>query len=78
MLAIREEELNMVNGGTANNEMLGGPKFNEGDWVTSKSQSYLGVGLVYSRRYDEGWKYNVFIGGSLVEFPESDLEISFP
>ena len=74
MLAIREEELNLVNGGTANSEMLGGPKFSMGEWVVSKSQSYLGSGIVISSRYDEGWKYNLFIGGSLVEFPESDLE----
>ena len=74
MLTIREEELNMVNGGTVFGESFGEPKFKVGDRVISKSQPEYGVGIVLSRHYDEGWSYIVLSGGGLHGYSESDLE----
>ncbi len=74
MSAIREEELNLVNGGMAEGQMLGGSKFNEGDLVMSKSQPEMGVGTVTGKKYFRGWHYYVSIGKGKMYVPENDLE----
>ena len=78
MLEIREEELNMVNGGTVFGtvfgEFLGGSKFNIGDRVMSKSNPDLGVVIVVGKAYNEGWWYRVAIAGTIRSFKEDDLE----
>ena len=74
MLALREEELNMINGGNAAKGMLGGAKFNVGDKVISKSAPDGGVGTVEKSKYDKGWWYSVRMQGGLLYTPESDLE----
>ncbi len=74
MLAIREEELNMVNGGSILAGLIGGSQFNEGDWVMSKSQPDLGIGVVVGKEYHEGWYYLVAMDSGRLYAPESDLE----
>ena len=78
MLTMREEELNMVNGGTVFGtvfgEMLGGSKFNVGDRVISKSEPELGVGVVEEKNYDKGWHYSVAMAGGTLHTYEDDLE----
>ena len=74
MLTLREEELNMINGGNAAKGMLGGAKFNVGDKVISKSAPDGGVGTVEKSKYDKGWWYSVRMQGGLLYTPESDLE----
>ena len=74
MLAMREEELNMVNGGTVFGEMLGGSKFSVGDRVISKLEPELGVGLVIDKKYDKGWHYSVAMAGGVLHTFEDDLE----
>ena len=74
MLAMREEELNMVNGGTVFGELFGGPKFNVGERVISKSEPELGVGLVVSRKYEKGWFYGVAMAGGMLYTYQDDLE----
>ena len=59
MLTLREEELNMINGGNAAKGMLGGAKYNVGDKVISKSAPDGGVGTVEKSKYDKGWWYSV-------------------
>ncbi len=46
MTAIREEELNMINGGVAPAGLIGGAKFNVGDKVIVKSAPDGGIGTV--------------------------------
>ncbi len=78
MLAIREEKMNMVNGGIGLagliDGLIGGPKFQDGDWVMSKSQPDAGVGVVVGKEYHEGWYYLVAMEGGRLYAPESDLE----
>ena len=74
MSALREEELNMINGGNAEKGMLGGAKFNVGDKVISKLAPDGGVGTVEKSKYDKGWWYSVRMQGGLLYTPESDLE----
>ena len=74
MLAMKEEELNMVNGGTVFGELLGGPKFNVGEKVISKSEPDLGVGVIVSRKYEKGWFYGVAMAGGTLYTYEDDLE----
>ena len=50
MSAIREEELNMVNGGNAQRGLIGGAKFNAGDKVIVKSAPDGGIGTVVKRQ----------------------------
>ena len=85
MSTIREEELNMVNGGSAQRGLIGGAKFNvgdrvivksapDGDRVIVKSAPDGGIGTVVKSQNDKGWKYTVRIqGGTLTTF-EGDLE----
>ncbi len=74
MSMIREEELNMANGGNAQRGLIGGAKFNVGDRVIVKSAPDGGIGTVVKSRYDKGWKYTVRIqGGTLTTF-EGNLE----
>ena len=74
MSALKEEELNMINGGNAEKGMLGGAKFNVGDKVISKSAPDGGVGTVEKSKYDKGWWYSGRMQGGLLYTPESDLE----
>ena len=78
MLATREEELSMVNGGTVFGtvfgEMIGGSKFNIGERVISKSEPDLGVGVIIDKNYDKGWHYNVAMAGGTLHTFEEDLE----
>ena len=78
MSAIREEELNKVNGGTVFGtvfgEQLGGPKFNVGERVISKSEPELGVGVIEDRTYNKGWFYSVSMAGGTLHTFEDDLE----
>ncbi|MCR5673713.1 MAG: hypothetical protein K6F87_08390 [Lachnospiraceae bacterium] len=74
MTAIKEKELYTVNGGAENAQMLGGPKFKEGDIVRSKSQKDMGAGTVTGKKYSRGWHYYVSIGKGKIYAPESDLE----
>ncbi len=75
MLAIREEELNRVNGGLALAfaGAFGGSKFNEGDRVISKTDPGFGVGTVVGKEYHRGWFYMVVMGGGLLYASEDDL-----
>ncbi len=74
MSAIREEELNMVNGGAAAKGLLGGAKFNVGDKVIVKSDPDGGIGTVIKSNYDKGWWYTVRIQGGVLTAPEKDLQ----
>ena len=74
MLAIREEELNMVNGGTIFGESFGESKLKVGDRVISKSEPDYGIGIVVLKGYNEGWTYTVMNGGGIRHYLESDLE----
>jgi len=78
MLAMREKELNMVNGGTVFgkliSESIGGSKFNVGDSVISISDPDLGVGTVIEKQYNRGWWYNVAFGHGTLYTSEDDLE----
>ena len=74
MLTLREEELNMVNGGFAIGSDICGPMFSIGDRVISKSEPDLGVGVVVSRKYDKGWFYGVAMTGGMLYTYEDDLE----
>ncbi len=77
MLAIREEELNMVNGGFEIAGLNVWPKFYEGDWVISKSEPDAGVGVVVAREYHDGWFYYVSMDAGRLYAPESDLEYAY-
>lgn len=74
MLTIREEELNMINGGSILEGLIGGPQFQEGDWVMSKSEPQGGIGVVVGKEYHEGWYYYVAMDYGKLYAPESDLE----
>ncbi len=74
MTAIREEELNMINGGVAPAGLIGGAKFNVGDKVIVKSAPDGGIGTVIKSQYNRGWWYAVRIQGGTLTAPESDLE----
>ena len=74
MSAIREKELNMVNGGTVFGELFGGSKFRVGDRVISKAEPELGVGVVEEKNYDKGWHYSVAMAGGVLHTFEDDLE----
>lgn len=74
MLTAREEELKMVNGGSAFGPLFGGAEFDIGDRVISKSKPDLGVGIVMSRTYDKGWFYTVAMNSEVIFTYESDLE----
>ena len=74
MLAIREEELNTVNGGMAIGGLLGGSKFEIGDKVISKSEPDLGIGEVVTKEYNKGWFYGVVMSGGMLYTYEYDLE----
>ena len=74
MLTMREEELNMVNGGTVFGESFGESRFNVGDKVISRSEPDYGIGIVVLKCYNEGWIYTVMNGGGIRRYPESDLE----
>jgi len=74
MLAIREEELNMVNGGIGFAGLFGGPKFSEGDLVISKSEPVIGVGVVVGKEYNEGWHYALKLDRGMFYTTEDDLE----
>ncbi len=74
MLAIREEKLNMVNGGIGFAGLIGGPEFSEGDWVMSKSNPELGIGVVVGSTYHEGWYYSVAMDSGILFISENDLE----
>ena len=76
MLAIREEELNMVNGGNALEELFSGPKFSVGDRVMSLSRPELGVGLVIDTKYDKGWIYSVEMYSGVIYATQEDLEFA--
>ena len=76
MLAIREEELNMVNGGNVLEELIGGPKFSDGDWVMSVSSPELGVGIVLSKEYNRGWFYTVAMDSGMLYTSQDDLEFA--
>ena len=74
MLAIREEELSMVNGGAVFSEAFGESRFNVGDRVISRSEPDYGIGIVVLKCYNEGWIYTVMNGGGIRRYVESDLE----
>ena len=78
MLAMREKELNMVNGGTVFGtvfgELFGGPKFSVGDRVISISDPDMGVGVVSGMDYNEGWFYSVATDRGMYHTSEADLE----
>ncbi len=78
MLAMREEKLNMVNGGAVCDELvsqlIGGSQFNVGDNVISKSYPDLGVGTVVSKEYNRGWWYNVVFEFRMIYTSEDELE----
>ncbi len=73
MSTIRENELNMVNGG-ATKGLLGGAKFNVGDKVIVKSAPDAGIGTVIKSQYDKGWQYTIRIQGGVLTTSEYDLE----
>ena len=74
MLAIREEELNMVSGGMAIGGLFGAPKFKSGDSVVCKSRPDLGIGTVLKCDYNRRWWYTVAVDcGELYTF-EDNLE----
>ncbi len=74
MAAIKEEELIMVNGGSAPAGLLGGAKFKAGDKVIVKTAPDGGIGTVVKSRYDKGWWYTVRIQGGTLTASEYDLE----
>ena len=74
MSKIIDEELNKVNGGFSIGALFGGPKFNIGDKVISKSDPDLGVGTIVRSQYREGWWYSVVMAGGMLYVPEADLE----
>ena len=78
MLAMREKELNMVNGGTVFGTVFGkvpfGPRFRVGESVISKSEPELGVGVINGLEYREGWYYSVAMAGGTLHTFEDDLE----
>ena len=85
MLELREEELNMVNGGVGISEIANAvglatglirPKFKDGDRVISKSSPDLGVGTVVDEEYHEGWFYYVITDGGRLYTSEDDLEFA--
>ncbi len=76
MLAIRDEKLNMVVGGNGFAGLVGGPKFSEGDWVMSKSDPSLGVGVVVGKEYSRGWFYSVAMDGGMLFTSQDDLEFA--
>ena len=74
MLEIREEEMNMVNGGSILEGLIGAPKYNYGEWVVSKSLPAMGVGTIVGRMYLLGWNYTVQAGDNTYTASEDDLE----
>ena len=74
MLAIREEELNMVNGGNALEVLISDSKFNVGQPVIFRGQEDYGVGVVLSKSYKKGWHYHVAFDNVMVYAREEDLE----
>ena len=74
MLALREEKLNMVNGGISIGSGICGPKFSMGDRVISKSDPDYGVGTVLESTYNEGWWYTVAMDSGMLYTSEADLE----
>ena len=74
MLAIREEKINMVNGGAGIGEMFGGPKFQMGERVMSISDPDLGIGTVLDSEYNRGWFYTVAMDNGMLYTSEADLE----
>ncbi len=74
MSTIRENELNMVNGGAAG--LFGGAKFRVGDRVISKSEPDGGVGTVVKCEYNQGWWYDVRMQGGNLYTSEGDLEFA--
>ena len=86
MLTIREEELNMVSGGTvfgtvfgelsqlANGTGLYRPKFAIGERVMSKSEPDLGVGTVTDIHFQNGYFYTVMMSGGQLYAAEDELE----
>ena len=76
MLAIKEEELKMVNGGTVFGTVFGGSKFNVGDRVISQLDPDYGVGIIVAKQYYEGWWYSVAMSGRIINTSEDDLEFA--
>ena len=81
MLTIREEELNMVNGGMdlgqiANIVGLYRPKFAIGERVMSISEPDLGVGTVTDISFQDGYFYTVMMNGGQLYTSENDLEFA--
>ena len=74
MLAIREEELSMVNGGFSIGSIIGGPKFKMGEKVISISNPDLGIGTVLDWEYNRGWFYTVAMDSGMLYSSEDDLE----
>ena len=79
MLAIREEELNMVNGGFNLSQKAGlvglyRPKFAVGERVMSKSEPDLGIGTVADIEFHDGYFYTVQMNGGMLYTSEDDLE----
>ena len=81
MLTIREEELNMVNGGMdltqiASEIGLYRPKFAIGERVMSISEPDLGVGTVTDISFHDGYFYTVMMNGGQLYTSENDLEFA--
>ena len=81
MLAIREEELNMVNGGVdlmqiARATGLYRPKFAIGDRVMCKELPEIGVGEVIDINFHDGYTYTVKMGQGRLYAAEKELEFA--
>ncbi len=81
MLTIREEKLNMVNGGMDIPQIacLAGlyrPKFAVGEKVMSKTSPELGVGTVTDISFQDGYFYTVMMSGGMLYAAEEELEFA--
>ena len=74
MSEIREEKLNIINGGVAAKGLIGGAKFNIGDKVIVKSAPEGGIGTVIKSQYDKGWQYTVRLQGGVLSTYENGLQ----